>query len=69
MICLIPRLFTSSSCFEHTEMIPKAAAAILRIQSDKHEDEKRRWQTEKGKACVFNGICINKDIHQLDMQQ
>lgn len=24
---------------------------------------------EKEKACVFYGICISKDIHQLDMQQ
>lgn len=53
MICLIPHLFTSSSCFEHTEMIPEAAAAILSIQSDEHEDENKSWQTEKGKACVF----------------
>ena len=77
MICLIPRLFTSSSSFEPTsssfepsfEMIPEVAAAILRIQSDQHEDGNRGWRTEKGKARVFYGICIDKDIHQLDMWQ
>lgn len=53
----------------NTEMIPEVAAAILRIQNDKHEDKDRRWQTEKDKAYVFYGPCISKNIHQLDMQQ
>ncbi|KAI4539656.1 hypothetical protein MG293_010051 [Ovis ammon polii] len=60
MICLIPRLFTSSSCFEHTEMIPKAAAAVLRIQSDKHEDENRRWQTEKDTVLTYDTTSQSK---------
>lgn len=78
MICLIPRLFTSSSSFKPTssssfepsfEMIPEVAAGILKIQSDQHEDGNRGWRTEKGKARVFYGICNDKDIHQLDMRQ